>query len=407
MTKFPFYFLLALLITSCVGGSDPDGENGDMMAGVLSYDTLANGAIHVVSAPEGAWAREGTQPWRLSEDLRIGVIEGDEHYLFGHARNVIPRADGGIWVLDAMAFELRHYNQDGAFVRAVGRNGQGPGEFGSTPCAFPGPSGEVWVEAGGRWQSFDPDGHLLGGQQVTRRLDCGVLVWPPNGRLIAVTAFFDPATREPSFLFLVHDREETGEVVVVDTVPRPTLPAVPEVQWIDDDGRAWRTEIMPLVPVPTYVLGPNGDLWITEGNGDYRIRRQTIFGDTAVIMERPYDPIPVPDSIRSQQMPERRKANFRLDPDFNPDDVPHVFPPFDRYFVGTDGTLWVRRQLEGGKSGLDVFAADGRFLGPVEPPPEFDRIAIHRITSDHMYGIARDELEVQYVVRLTIQKPEG
>jgi len=407
MNKSPFRILLALITVSCTGDGGRTGGSRDSRSGVLSVDTLANGAVHVVSKPEGVWADAGTEPWQLTEDLRIGVIEGDDHYMFGNVAGLIPTPDGRIWVLDGMAHELRLYDQDGAFVRAVGRDGEGPGEFGFNPCGFPGPNGEIWVEAGGRWQWFSPEGDLLGGQPVTRHLGCGIRSWLPDGRFLAVESVFGPGAQEPRSFFLLHDREPSGEVVVVDTVFSPTFPDPPRVEWQDDQGRSRMSLYMPFVHLAGRTLGPNGDYWISEGGGEYRIRRQTIFGDTLVIMERPYEPIPIPDPIRREGMPERERNGLRLDPGFDPDDVPRVFPPFDRLIPGTDGTLWALRRLEGGAYGFDVFARDGRFLGPVSTPPGFDRVIVYLITADHMYGRAIDELDVQYVVRLAIRKPEA
>jgi len=392
--------LLGLSAIACSAAEESSG-------GILSVDTLPGGGVHIVSAPEGMWAHAGIEPWRLEEDLRIGVVEGEEPYMFGEVTGLIPTPDGGIWVLDGMAHELRLFDQDGAFVRAVGRNGQGPGEFGRNPCAFPGPNGEIWVEAGRRWQWFNPEGDLLGGQPVTRNIGCGIQSWLPDGRFIAIASMYDPRTREHESFFLVHDRDPSGEVVVADTAYSPVFPEAPRVDWVDDGGRARISVFMPFVHLAGRTVGSNGDYWISEGGGDFRIRRQTISWDTLVIMERPYEPFPIPDSIRREEMPEREWNGLKLDPEFDPDDVPLVFPPFDRLIPGTDGTLWVRRRIDDGAYGLDVFAPDGRFLGSVATPPEFDRMLIYLITPDHMYGRVTDEMDVQYVVRLAIEKPGG
>jgi hypothetical protein len=54
---------------------------------------------------------------------------------------------------------------------------------------------------------------------------------------------------------------------------------------------------------------------------------------------------------------------------------------------------------EWGARDWDVFDADGRFLGVVTMPHLFS----HKLfRGDKIYGIWRDELQVQYVVRLRI-----
>ena len=162
------------------------GEPGPPAAATV--DTLPSGALHVTSAPQGVWALTGAEPWRLVEDLRIGEFDGTGPYVFGSLRSVIPDPMGRIWVLEGQAFELRLFDAEGRFVRAVGRQGEGPGEFASNPCAFAGPDGEIWVESGGRWQRFDTAGVLLGGQPVTSTLGCGIRRWLPDGRFLAVNS---------------------------------------------------------------------------------------------------------------------------------------------------------------------------------------------------------------------------
>ncbi len=54
-----------------------------------------------------------------------------------------------------------------------------------------------------------------------------------------------------------------------------------------------------------------------------------------------------------------------------------------------------------GGSNWDVFDADGRFLGEVAMPPRFTPRAL---LGDRIYGVARDALDVQYVVRLRVME---
>lgn len=399
--RLALFIAAGLLPGSCM-------TEGPDSADLVTVDTLANGAVHVVSRPEGAWALEGVEPWRVVEDVRIGVLEGEAPYRFGSARDVIPDALGRIWVLDSQAFELRLFDRDGGFVRTVGREGDGPGEFGFNPCAFPGPEGEIWVESGRRWQRFDTAGSLLGSQPTTSRVGCAIRRWLSSGRFLAATSELDPETRESRSLYLDHRRAESGSVTPVDTFPSPPQPEAPTVSWVNAAGRRLVTLYVPFAHSPMRALGPHGHVWITDGGGEYRIRRQSLTGDTLLVVERPYEPVPIPDSIRARELDDLdRFEGLTLETGFDLDDVPRVFPPFDRFTVASDGTLWVRRQLEGGMYGVDVFALDGRFLGPVDVPPDFGRMTIHEITPDYMYGTARDDLDVQYVVRLAIVKPGG
>jgi len=79
--------------------------------------------------------------------------------------------------------------------------------------------------------------------------------------------------------------------------------------------------------------------------------------------------------------------------------VQHVQPPSEL----SDETLASSRQdhvVENfGAPGWEVFDRDGRFLGVVDMPEQFKPILFRH---DVIYGVSRDELNVEYVVRLHI-----
>ena len=92
------------------------------------------------------------------------------------------------------------------------------------------------------------------------------------------------------------------------------------------------------------------------------------------------------------------------------------FPAIAGFHVGRNGTLWVQptqspadlseERLErynfiedfGGPE-WDVFDADGRYLGAVAMPTRFQPRLFH---GDEIYGVWRDELDVQFLLRLRV-----
>lgn len=381
-------------------------ETAEPPPGTVEVDTLSNGAVFVRNTGPGRWAVEGRPAWTLVEEVRIGSVDSEGPDMFGSVREVIPDARGRIWVMDSQAFELRLFGPDGEFVRSVGGEGDGPGEFGFNPCASAAPDGQIWVESGGHWQRFDSAGVLLGRQPVTRSLGCGVTAWRGD-QFVAVTADWDPETRDFDSSFILHDRLENGAVVPTDTVPVTTPPGGPTVTWLGSTGRPVVTSRMPLTHGGTFRLGAEGDLWVTDGGGEYRLRRESIEGDTLLVVERSYEPVPVPDSVREAEIESLDREDLGWPDDFDRDDVPRVFPPFDRIYEGKDGTLCLRRQVEGGVYELDVFDEGGVYLGPVGTFEGFANASIFEITSTHVYGRVRDDLDVSYVVRWRIDRSGG
>jgi len=65
----------------------------------------------------------------FTEDLTIGVREGDENYMFGSHLSVNADKAGNFYVTDQDKRIVRKYDPQGNFMSSMGRPGQGPGEF--------------------------------------------------------------------------------------------------------------------------------------------------------------------------------------------------------------------------------------------------------------------------------------
>ena len=55
---------------------------------------------------------------------------------------------------------------------------------------------------------------------------------------------------------------------------------------------------------------------------------------------------------------------------------------------------------------FDVFAPDGRFLGPVRVPPSFSGYPEPIVRGDTVWAATRDSLDVASIVRFRIVHPE-
>jgi hypothetical protein len=90
------------------------------------------------------------------------------------------------------------------------------------------------------------------------------------------------------------------------------------------------------------------------------------------------------------------------------------YPAYAMLMGGPGGTMWVQRirtaddvQQGGGtfdardvgSTTWDVFDGEGRLLGPIVMP---DRFQPMRVQGAHIYGVLRDEMDVQHVVRLRV-----
>lgn len=71
------------------------------------------------------------EAWTIHSDpvLQIGVPDGDERYLLHNVQDIATFSDGRVAVANGGSQEIRIYGPDGAYVRTIGRAGDGPGEF--------------------------------------------------------------------------------------------------------------------------------------------------------------------------------------------------------------------------------------------------------------------------------------
>lgn len=90
--------------------------------------------VKVITNPE--YPRDGQVRYQLEEELSIGEEEIDENYMFNQPQSVKVSEDGSIYVLDGRDICIKVHDREGKYLRTIGRQGQGPGEFSSGFLSF-------------------------------------------------------------------------------------------------------------------------------------------------------------------------------------------------------------------------------------------------------------------------------
>ena len=174
-------------------------------------------------------------------------------------------------------------------------------------------------------------------------------------------------------------------------------------------------------PEPIWTLASNGGIWHGV-NDDYRIGLYE-GGSLARIVTKPFELSPVThrdqeailtamkNAMEGLGLPPQAWQIIRQGMTFG-----DHFPAYAQFLGGPNGSLWVQHLVVPSElsddelrdfnpqSGLgapdwDVFDRQGRFLGTLEMPDRFQPL---RFLGDRIYGIWRDEMDVQYVVKLRI-----
>ncbi len=131
--------------------------------------------IWILVSAVSAWAQQSVDRfWERPPELKVGLLDGDDAYVFGEIRDVVALPSGGFAVVDGFSYELRWFDDRGQWVATAGRKGQGPGEFGEPHVAEVDEAGRVWVidRRNMRLSAFRPAGEQLEFVAETR------LSWP-------------------------------------------------------------------------------------------------------------------------------------------------------------------------------------------------------------------------------------
>lgn len=203
--------------------------------------------VTIVHSPElGA----DPEAWWIDPEpsVIIGAADGEGEYLLSGVADAGILPDGRIFVADMATLSVRLFDQQGRFLQAWGRGGQGPGEF-MLPLAavhpYRGDSVAV-VEMGGRQISiFDANGDF--GRRIVPTYDfrptpgrlpaqsCCALIGPfPDGGWLAEypeessTEGSGPRRGQVRVVRLTADGEVSGEFGTFDgSVWRETTPGMP------------------------------------------------------------------------------------------------------------------------------------------------------------------------------------
>lgn len=345
---------------------------------------------------------------RLVPELRIGVLEGPEEYIFGRILALTPDGTGGVYVFDGLVPALRHYDADGRYVETFGGEGAGPGEYRDAVLGMA-------LRSDGRLVLRDPRNSRLnvyaadGSASDHWRVESGLFA--PHALLVDTADHMylkillePPQRNRPWKIGLLH-LDATG--TIVDTIPPPTIPGEPT------DGGG------PLIPHKHWARSPFGYTAVGLSN-DYTFEVRHPDGRVTRVV-RAHTPVEVLPEERAE-MEAQNEWMRTYQGEFLttlPPAVPSSKPAYSDMLAGNDGRIWIRRHVKAvrsreGKEGTpespprsswvepvvyDVFEPDGTYLGEVRLP---DRTRISWIGRDHVWAVQTGEMDEAYVVRFRL-----
>jgi hypothetical protein len=358
-------------------------------------------------------------------DLRIGVTDGADEYLFHNVRGVGTLANGEIAVLNSGTSEVRIFSPTGQFLRAFGREGDGPGEF-RTPLLFAVVNDEIMVQDPERIQFFDPQGHVIRSFQAFRADRTYIEVsghigtgWVARRRITTI-----PAEIEPGQFYADTISLQTIDSAGTRLTELIRYPARREVGL--PVGTPGTRKYYPLFEGAHFAAtSSDGRAFVTDRE-DYRIRVLDEHGQLIRTISREHTPRRITqadlDRYRELAQPGGRDrprsavienaADGRLAAP-----RPEVLPALGQILAAPDGSFWVERPDLSPDPGAeeyirtfgygipepattwDRFDATGNFVAQVRLPGGFRP---HSVTANTVLGVQVGEDDVQRVVRLRV-----
>lgn len=375
-----------------------------LASGAVPQDAAAAQVV-VENTLESAWTT--TPAWTLEEDLRIWGPPGG--YL---ALVIAVAADSrdNIYILDYITQEIYVFDSEGEFLRTLGGQGQGPGEFRDALGPAIARGDTLWVadQRAPRYSIFAPDGTFIGTR--VRRGSWGMITErctiAPDG------SYMEWWTRLPK-------EERSGDLSDIDLIhyhpirvlfdgnTQDTLPYLEFIpQMTDLPSLGIRRPVM-LGPSLKRVLGCRDDVWFANG-GEYRVHRRSLAGDTTVVFTL--------EGVRPAAVDEADRDEVRAIFERRPNPVlmaehlralPEHKPVIAGLFVDGAGHVFVVPETSRVDAGtaIDVFREDGVFLGRVAVPEAVNIDATKAYaTADYLLFAGEDEAGTPYVTRLRIRR---
>lgn len=382
--------------------------------------TLHAAGIVVFAAGCGATAPEATSStgaaWdnaTVVEELSIGVDVGAEEYMFGGIEDLDVGTDGSIYVRQSQPVSIRQYDRDGTFVRDIGGEGQGPGEY-----QYP----EIEVLGDGRVAVLDLRSNRLSlfgldGEYEDSVSLVGNTAGPESLHVdrddnFYVRAFGELTGQEAEIPIELRKYSLEGELL--DTLSTP--PSNPE----GSDFTLAHERFKPFTVLTQWTWSPLGYMVVGRNDRyDVELRKDT----GTVHLRRELEPASVNDDEMAEWQAFRQRyieLNTAAGIEVEGGTIPWQKPFFRQLHAAEDGRIWLHRYVDAVKrediepipdqperplltwrepSTYDVFEPDGTFLGTVVLPPEFQPRVFR---GEQVWGVRMDEDGIEQVARLRV-----
>lgn len=347
------------------------------------------------------------------EELRIGTVDGDENYMFGTISHIALGREGRIFAADHQVPIVRMYDKEGKFIKNVGREGRGPGEYTrlSGLKAFQDGRLAIWNASLMNINVYDPAGEYLETHTVNSTLHAPDLFEVGKDGEFYVKTRINRNPDEPNWQYGWIRVSPEGEVIDTLEVPRDEVdrPLTFVLFTAQGSNHAFITW-------PRSTISSEGYVVYAEDNNEYEIEFLNKGGSEKAI-SREFDPVTL-HTAEKEQWQAWTDAFARRGAE---NVVPDYKPAFRQIFTDREGRIWIWKYVKaeqtekkinpssGPESNwwepptFDVFLPDGSYYGTVKLPLNAN---FKDAKGDIVVAVVIGDKGEEYVVRYRLEEVE-
>ncbi len=345
---------IALLLAAC--------SAADAREALVRVDSLPGGIPVLTTA-----APIDSGRWSLVHERDVQPAPGAAGEL-GNPQDIAIGDDGTLVVSETGPAVVHVYGPDGAFVRDIGREGDGPGEFRAPFIGIRGDTLVVQDPRTSRATTFRlGDGSVV----ATRPTVCcyySPIGIDADGEAVARMMSLGDSTPSGQGFVRFPIGGTTAESLVVHEHPDPK----DAPRWTIGDGKQMMMMMaVPMQPRSWHAFAPSGE-FVTGWAGEYRLWRTRNGRDTLRVFGRPWTARAVTDEERSRIVETRVTEMLgngmglkeeQLRKSMDPAAIPATRPAFEGVWADGQGRTWVRLSSpDTAAVHLDLFDPEGRWL---------------------------------------------
>jgi hypothetical protein len=330
-----------------------------------AFDTLAGGVVQVTNTGPTAWA--DTNGWKLVEERVIQPAEGSPGEL-SHVSGLAADAAGNVYVMQEQPVRISVFGPDGGYLRDIGREGDGPGEFRFGMLGIVGDTLFVQDPNNTRLTTFLTDGTFLASHHSQCCWFTSSLTVLTDGRAL-ILGPPQGGDGRGAWYFTRMDGTVTDTLMMPAERPEEAADFW-RVTRRSGQSVSMRTVSIPMRPGDQAEIRPDGQ--VIRGRTDsYRLVIGDTFEDSSRIILGTAPTLTVTDAQRDSayratldaQRDDWRDAFAEI---AKLGDIPGTWPTWTAMTVDRDNNTWVALPGDRGEySRMQVFNPEGVLLGDV------------------------------------------